>query len=377
LLPGPPRRDLVAPTRRHRRHARRYGLSVGFWATFRDFKRSTQVVLVVSLLLGLALLVGFSLTDAGVNVTLGSFDPKPDWMRQYNADWFHRHAYIPNIYAGLTGFLIGAPVAAVVLASFTVEREERAALKRVNKLSELAWVNFRDSVHKFCNDKRTIDFVRDTRRVSDIHTEILKRYQSYIALSRQRVVGNRRGGWTTEEEYEQLMNDLSRMLGQLGDAIDAVVNDISYVTFEEEWAALRIRWNTLDQYVRLQRLERNLAWFDEDIDSAITISMSRTGDPLAEFSRVLFRGDACSTDSMAAACGAVMDDVLLDRSSFNDKFLIADDAVPSGVFGHHGVEGFRRQCILAVGFLRSLLKSVENVDGAGWPGSASEPGKSS
>jgi hypothetical protein len=100
---------------------------MGLKGTFKDFKTSTQVVLVVSFVLGVVLLVCFSLTDVGVNVTFGSVDPKPDWLRRYNAEWFHGHAYIPNILAAMTGFLIGAPVAAVVLATFTSEREDKAA----------------------------------------------------------------------------------------------------------------------------------------------------------------------------------------------------------------------------------------------------------
>jgi hypothetical protein len=46
--------------------------SVGFRSTFSDFKRSTKIVLILSFLLGLISLIAFSLTDAGVNVTLGS-----------------------------------------------------------------------------------------------------------------------------------------------------------------------------------------------------------------------------------------------------------------------------------------------------------------
>ena len=57
--------------------------SVGFRSTFRDFKRSTKIVLVLSFLLGMVLLIAFWLNDAGVNVTLGSFDPKPAWLKRY------------------------------------------------------------------------------------------------------------------------------------------------------------------------------------------------------------------------------------------------------------------------------------------------------
>jgi hypothetical protein len=80
---------------------------MGVRQTFNNFQPSIRRLLIVSFVVGLLLLIGFSLTDVGVNVTLGSWDPKPNWLKQFNAEWFHSHAYIPNILAAITGFFIG------------------------------------------------------------------------------------------------------------------------------------------------------------------------------------------------------------------------------------------------------------------------------
>ncbi|GAA2400207.1 hypothetical protein [Mycolicibacterium llatzerense] len=133
---------------------------MGIRRTLNDFNPSTRIVLVLSLLLGVMLLFGFTLTDVGVDLTLWGWDPKPHWLKQYNAGWFHTHAYVPNILAALTGFLIGAPVALIVLATFTVQREEQAALDRVNRLSQVAWYNFLDAVIAF-DPRERLDAVQN------------------------------------------------------------------------------------------------------------------------------------------------------------------------------------------------------------------------
>jgi hypothetical protein len=149
---------------------------MGIRGTFNDFQRSTRVLLVVSFVVGLLLLVGFSLTDLGINLTLWGWDPKPTWLKRYDADWFHSHAYIPNIYAGLTGFLIGAPVALIVLATFTVQREETQVLKRVNAISIQAWNRFRDSVFELCSDQRLSGLKVSADLVQKIHNDVFAEY---------------------------------------------------------------------------------------------------------------------------------------------------------------------------------------------------------
>jgi hypothetical protein len=152
---------------------------VSFRNTFNGFKRSTKIVLVMSFVLGVVLLVSFSLTDAGVNVTLGSFGPKPAWLKRYNAEWFQSHAYIPNVLAGFTGFLIGAPVPVVVLDTFTVEREDRAAINKVNQISALAWDQFKHAIHEFCSTERIFALTDQTGLVQKIQNEALQVFQDY------------------------------------------------------------------------------------------------------------------------------------------------------------------------------------------------------
>jgi hypothetical protein len=63
---------------------------VGFRETFNNFQTFTRRLCHRTLVVGLLFLIGFSLTDLGVNLTLGSWDPKPNSLKQFNAEWRQR-----------------------------------------------------------------------------------------------------------------------------------------------------------------------------------------------------------------------------------------------------------------------------------------------
>jgi hypothetical protein len=56
--------------------------------------------------------------DVGIGFT------HPNWITRYNGDWLRGHSYVPNILAGFTGFLVGVPVALVVLQTVIGKRED-------------------------------------------------------------------------------------------------------------------------------------------------------------------------------------------------------------------------------------------------------------
>lgn len=128
---------------------------MGFRRTFTDFKRSTQAVLVLSFVLGIILLYLLWTTDINFNFRIGGFDPqRPPWLQRHNAEWLENHSYAGNILTTVTGFLIGAPFAVIILATFTLECEAIAQLRSVNEMTAFAWRRFTDSVCALCTDKR-------------------------------------------------------------------------------------------------------------------------------------------------------------------------------------------------------------------------------
>jgi hypothetical protein len=244
---------------------------MGFRQTFGDFQPATRRLLVASLAVGLVLLLGFSLTDVGVNVTLGSWDPKPDWLKQFNAEWFHSHAYIPNIYAAITGFLIGAPVAVVVLATFTIQREEKAAADRVEAVSQIAWNQFRDAITDLCSRQRLEALRVCANRIQGIHDQTWHGFNTDIANQ-------------SAEEFQQTVAFAQQQSSAWSEGFQSFMRDVGTISdLTLKWVAAVRDWNTLDQYVRLQRLERGLPWFHRELDTLLQQRMIADKHPMRPF----------------------------------------------------------------------------------------------
>ena len=336
--------------------------SVGYWSTFRDFKGSTQVTLVASLLTGVILLVGFWLTDLGVDLTLWGWDPKPEGLRHYNAEWFHSHAYIPNIYAALTGFLIGVPVAAVVLATFTIQREDQAALQKVNRLTDVAWQQFRDAVYDYCGEEQIEKFETTVRAMLAIHDETREHIEQYSHHAAR-----------TPQDYANQVAYISAQIPRWSHALAELSQRVGLeTTLRLRWYAIRDDWTTLHQYVRLQRLDRRLRWLDRNVNSYLQLRMSSEEHPFAKFMPIHegpYRRNIAS-DSMRSAVENLESLVELDNSGF-DVLVVhkVEDTTHVSCARLQGRSGVGRRV------LRGLRSAVEQVEAENWPDSARTPEK--
>ncbi|NVN51623.1 hypothetical protein [Mycolicibacterium hippocampi] len=234
----------------------------GLARTFLGFKRFTQIVIVLAVACGFFLTVLFIVSDIGG-------DP-----------WWDDKSYTPNILAAFTSFLFGAPVALVVLATFTAEREEKATIDRVNRLTLVAWNTFRDQVNAFASDKRyelVVDQARDIRKYYDETSSALGEFIEYMIHE-----------WLhSEPDYDDinLVNHLERLKEiepKFRNAVNAVRQGINFFETEDEWAQIVGAWRVLDQYVRLQRLEQGLEWFDKTPDAGLRKWTNRQSNPLQD-----------------------------------------------------------------------------------------------
>jgi hypothetical protein len=351
---------------------------MGIRDTFNDFKPLTRFLLLLSFVGGLLLLIGFTLTDAGVDLTLWGWDPKPRWLKRYNADWLHSHAYIPNILAAVTGFLIGAPVALLVLAAFTVQREETQALKRVNSISLQAWNRFRDSVFELCSDERLEGLRVNADLVQRIHNDIYEEYRAYRERGMQTVPyqsgpirGARQRGMNSEEtdDFQRyLAANEEEFMAQINEVFNRVGNDHS---FQVQWAGVRTNWTTVDQYVRLQRIERNLRWFNAAVDAELSHRLSDTVNPLTEFFDVHHVRKRHSNDSMLAARAVVLHDAQLPKEELDSKLLSGQSS--GSLFGHQPVTNYYATALKVRGELEALKGAVLRVDREGWPAKFTAP----
>ena len=327
------------------------------WPPIKIYKPITRSLIILAFFIGLAILI--------VCWTIDLRDDK----------WWHGHTYIPNIFAGITGFLIGAPVALVVLATFTLEREENTALKRVNRLSLHAWYEFSDAVNNFCTMERIDAMQKLAPEVEKAHDEAFKVVQRYISYARA-------GGASNTLEFQNIMEAMGATALDFNKQVNAMNNSIGDSgTLEMQWSVVVGAWNILDQYVRLQRSERYLEWFDKALghngrthraDADIRRWMSRTKNPLQEFAEV--HGDSVeikhSANTMVEASNAILWYAGYEETKRRELLLSGN-----GVFGHTQVPNYKARYQAASDFLIRLLGSVSDVDFANWPACASEPVK--
>jgi hypothetical protein len=98
----------------------------------------------------------------------------------------------------------------------------------------------------------------------------------YIELANQVL------GTTSENDLSQSLESLREIEQKFRASINVVTRTFNFQT-NDEWAQIIGSWRVLDQYVRLQRLEQGLEWFDKVPDSGFRRWMSRESNPLQEF----------------------------------------------------------------------------------------------
>lgn len=235
--------------------------SGGLRDTWQDFGAPTKALFVGMFLSGLVLL--------GVSIAADV----------QHAGWMADHAFIPNVLAGFSSFLVGVPVALVGFATITGQREEKAATDRVEHLTEMAWSQFRNSVHAFGNRERLSLFVQ-------LATEFASHYDRALGLFEK----HRAYKETTVEKHAELQKAVAELFEEWSTVFAQIMREFgTRVDIETQWFAIIRDWNTLDQYVRIQRLERGLRWLRGDVDSSLRRVLSAGSNPYEPFS-AMFEG---------------------------------------------------------------------------------------
>lgn len=317
--------------------------SGGFIDSFRDLRRPTRVLIGAMLVLGVALFVVCLVADL------------------QGAVWIKTHAYIPNILAGLTGFLIGVPFALVVLATLASQRDDKNAVDRVNAVTQIAWNQFRDALSDLCDRQRIEAMQSGALRIQEIHN------QAWHSLNH--------GGTRSNHVFQREVELLKLKADAWGYAITSTLDAVGNATdLRLRWLAILRDWNTLDQYVRLQRLERGLPWFDRVIDAVLQQELTADQHPLRPFFeehetlRSADRSGARSNTMYGAWQTAESLARLGSQEAFDRLRSQHRDRFPTT-----RVDGYLQlvdQCAVRMG---SLLYYLEVIDESGWPTENSSP----
>jgi hypothetical protein len=346
--------------------------------TLKNFEAFTRFVLIASLAIGIWLLVVLWAADIGWQLRIFGFDPIPNFLRfsWLQPGWLRDHSYIPNILAGFTGFLVGAPIATVVLATFATEREQNVSLTRVNEMSELAWNNFLVTFRIFSTPERKESVTSRACAANEHHNKAYNYVVSFINLIFQDSIGdvkNETEVHTTGDAHRAIQNSYQ----PFANAVEPITNALGdHESIETQWSALIGAWQTLDQFIRLQRLEQKLDWFLPEnpiVDAEIRKLLSLNPNPLVEFSDL--HGFSANAPGAAITMVNTVNTVKNYGSWSEDELREKLAERKPGYFGYSFVAHYGTRATDASHFLQRLESCVSQVVAADWPVSARTPRK--
>jgi hypothetical protein len=320
--------------------------------TYLGFGVTTRVIFAVMFVAGAVLCVSLWLTDLGIGFT------RPRWMAQHGAEWLHNHAYIPNILAGFTGFLVGVPVALVALETVIAKREDNVEIVKAKRVSAAAWHDFRSAVGEFVNADRRSALLNDAPTiVYPIYEEIFGRLNTYR--------GEEPFATPTQGQYDALMDYLKAREVRFKAEIDAVTAKVGNIdALQKSWSRVLSTWSVLNTYVRSRRIELDLPWFNDDSNSTLVSALATTDNPLSDFSNVHSGfGSLEPPGSMEMARNWVRSYIMWGNKDKFDRTLQSHRKV----FGVDGVDSYRDRATQAGLFLTALDATIKQIDEEGWP----------
>jgi hypothetical protein len=154
-----------------------------------------------------------------------------------------------------------------------------------------------------------------------------------------------------------------------------------------QWSIIRTNWNTLTGFVRLQRLEQNLSWFEDRLDAEFMNRLASQSHPLTDFMLLQEVNQSGSTASLSGALKMIQHDRTRATDELRGKFMAGYTSGGSGLVGYQylnefgygrqtnpgRVVGHKEAAWNAEEALRWLKVHVEDVEKSGWPRNATEP----
>lgn len=299
---------------------------------------------------GIVLCVALWLTDVGVGFS------EPYVITQYNGEWLRGHAYIPNILAGITGFLVGVPVALVVLQTVIGRREDNIELAKAKRVSAAAWGEFRSAALEYASSTRRNALLNDALTdVYPLYEEIFNRLKAYR--------GEKPFVPPTQDQYDALIAYLQDRESKFKTEIDSVTTKVGNIDdLLKLWSRVLSTWSVVNVYVRSRRLEFGLPWFSDDENSSLVSTLSTSESPLSDFSHVHNGFGHKPPASMDMAHTWLRSYLAWDKDKL-DRTLQSDDQA----FGHEGVTGYQEYARQAGLFLTGLQSVIKQIDDQGWP----------
>jgi hypothetical protein len=331
---------------------------VGFWKTYRGFSPFVQVCLALSLVLGVCLLV----------LCLWGDSTHPPW---FWPRWWHKLGYGLNIFASFTAFLIGVPIALVVLETIKSNAAQKQQIESVNRISKVAWSDFSKEVLDLCTDER-INAVESTQNDSsptdqvqaehNIIMEEMEACRNAVREHRQREGANSASALAQIAALKRFLATHATTLSQRRRAVDEQFGTKS--NLRPKWNYIVSLWQVLDTPVRLRRMEFGLEPIPKEWYKGILDNMSSSENVIFDFlqihsgTRSRRRGIASISD-----LEALMDAIL----NLPPRLLLFVLENNYDEYIGSGVTTYWLKASLARTFLKVLKFEVDQVTRSGWP----------
>jgi hypothetical protein len=219
------------------------------------------------------------------------------------------------------------------------------------------WTQFREAISDLCSEQRANAMTTGANRILDIHNATWK--------------GLNHSGNRPDEEFKK---DIAFVKAQASAWSEATADTLASVgnttDLRLRWLAILRDWNTLDQYIRLQRLERGLPWFDRQIDSMLQGYLTIDQHPLRSFF-AMHEGPSWSpdmprdvyTNNMYGAQAVVESQHLGSSQEAFDKMRTRNPER----FPTTRVNGYPQEVEKSTKRMSDLRYYVEEIQKNGWP----------
>lgn len=333
---------------------------MGFWKTYWGFTPFVRVCLAVSLVLGVSLLV----------LCLWGDSTHPPW---FWPSWWHRLGYGLNIFASFTAFLIGVPIALVVLDTIKSDAAQKQQIESVNRISKVAWSDFSKAVHDLCTDERI-----NATKMADDKSSATDQVQAEHDLILEKIEACRNAIRAVPKQNPSRIAhaaDLKSFLAihattfeQRRKAVDEQCG--SEYTLRPKWNYTLSLWQVLDTHVRLRRMEFELEPMAQDSYRNILDKMTSTRNDMFGFLEA-HNGKSSHEEGFTS---------MLSLQSIMESFLSLSEQQIIVILDEHysehigiGLDTYWMRAWQASTFLSLLRISVNAVTKSGWPGKATKP----
>jgi hypothetical protein len=330
---------------------------VGFWKTYWGFSPLVRVCLAVLLVLGVCLLV----------LCLWGDSAHPPW---FWPSWWHKLGYGLNIFASFTAFLIGVPIALVVLDTIKSDYAQQEQIDAVNRISSEAWSDFSKPVHDLCTDERikalenADDHSSATDQVQTEHDLIIEKMEACRDALRK----DRTSALAHVADLKSFLAAHATTLEQKRKAVDEQFG--TKYKLRPTWNYILSRWQALDTHVRLRRMEFELEPMDQEWYKDILDKLSSSENALFDFLQV-HGGTSSGREGIATMSNlqSIMD---VSVNLPDQQLVVIFDNQYNEYIGS-GVTGYWNEAFSASIFLRTLKIAVDQVTKSGWPENATKP----